>query len=528
MNHFIRSPFLALILLACVSFSSTATDFCLSDIFSPFFASSAVPGPNRAPVVDAGADIETLAEETIVLDGGSSYDPDGDQLAYYWRVVVAPSALTEAQSRLTDNWSTRAHLTPDVSGAWVLRLKVSDGEYERQDIVQVIVKKPSAEPDIEVLELSSQGLFREKLHRLQIKIRNHGPVYEGPLDITLTAMDRLDNPRVGFQKKMKLDVYLPAAGNAWLTLAKDEIEWPVDVPQVVFGVVVDPNIEEADTSNNSKQITHYRRHLVRVIRAKEPSEHPDIELVEIVPEGIYQNTKVSNLKLKIRNHGPAYSGSLDIKMAAMDKLDKPNVSFGRNKKIDVFLPQAEDTWITLAGHETDMAWAADVCTVNIGVSISSDIDEVDSQNNYKNAIKFRGDLLKKHCRARVTEVKFSEPFSYRWHDAMSEEIILPWHEADMFWEVLNCCSEVGSLEYGILVEDRERPLWKGTMEIKPGEPKSQILTRLDLFPFAVPEHKAFAIVQYHSDGKGYDVLYRVKLRIDPDLSKVKVKGKPCW
>ena len=52
------------------------------------------PGPNRRPVARAGADRFAALSEPVVLDAGSSFDPDGDILSYNWDLVAAPQGGT--------------------------------------------------------------------------------------------------------------------------------------------------------------------------------------------------------------------------------------------------------------------------------------------------------------------------------------------------------------------------------------------------------------------------------------------------
>ena len=82
-----------------------------------------VAAANRAPVVDAGADqsVTVGAQSTVTA---TATDPDGDPLTYAWTVESRPEGSTAALSA-TDTPSVS--LTPDIAGAYVLRVTVSDG-----------------------------------------------------------------------------------------------------------------------------------------------------------------------------------------------------------------------------------------------------------------------------------------------------------------------------------------------------------------------------------------------------------------
>lgn len=92
-------------------------------------------GPNRRPVAQAGADLVVPVGRTAGLDGAGSYDPDGDDLDFFWELVAAPAGSRSALKPLAGG---RAELTPDTNGIFLVRLCVSDGELISQpDVVQV-------------------------------------------------------------------------------------------------------------------------------------------------------------------------------------------------------------------------------------------------------------------------------------------------------------------------------------------------------------------------------------------------------
>jgi len=45
---------------------------------------------NKPPVANAGFDQTVYESETVTLDGSGSYDPDGDDISYFW---IAPEGI---------------------------------------------------------------------------------------------------------------------------------------------------------------------------------------------------------------------------------------------------------------------------------------------------------------------------------------------------------------------------------------------------------------------------------------------------
>ncbi len=97
--------------------------------------SGETPGPNRAPVALAGGDQVVDLFQPAQLDGGGSYDPDGDPIEYWWDLVARPESGT---ADLSTPAQAVTGLTPDAVGVWVVRLTVSDGSLNSQpDILRV-------------------------------------------------------------------------------------------------------------------------------------------------------------------------------------------------------------------------------------------------------------------------------------------------------------------------------------------------------------------------------------------------------
>jgi len=92
-------------------------------------------GRNELPVADAGADQTVMVGQTATLDASGSYDPEGETLTYTWELIQAP---TGGAAALSSTSGVTVELTPDLEGAWVVRLVVNDGKMDSQaDTVQV-------------------------------------------------------------------------------------------------------------------------------------------------------------------------------------------------------------------------------------------------------------------------------------------------------------------------------------------------------------------------------------------------------
>lgn len=111
---------------------------------------SAPPEPNEPPTADAGDDLWGTVPDEIELDGGGSYDPDGDVLNYEWALIEQPSGST---AFLINEHRFDASLYPDRPGTYIAQLAVDDGEYADTDEVTIEVTLendgpvPNAGPD---------------------------------------------------------------------------------------------------------------------------------------------------------------------------------------------------------------------------------------------------------------------------------------------------------------------------------------------------------------------------------------------
>ena len=91
---------------------------------------------NAAPVADAGDDQAVLEIGTMIeLDGGASYDPEGDAMTFAW-IMQKPAGSLAA---LSDPASESPTFVADVHGGYVLELTVTDefGAESDPDLVTV-------------------------------------------------------------------------------------------------------------------------------------------------------------------------------------------------------------------------------------------------------------------------------------------------------------------------------------------------------------------------------------------------------
>lgn len=102
------------------------------------------------PTAAAGPDREGSRGIAVALDGRASADPDADALTYAWALVTRPAGSAAALGGAT---LSQASFTPDVYGAYVVRLTVTAGGLSGQDEVTITVRNHApvadAGPDLE-------------------------------------------------------------------------------------------------------------------------------------------------------------------------------------------------------------------------------------------------------------------------------------------------------------------------------------------------------------------------------------------
>ena len=76
---------------------------------------------NNAPVANAGADVRVRVGGAVALDGGASFDPDGDSIAYAWSQVGGPNVVLGVTNRPTLGFTA-----PAAPAELIFELTVSD------------------------------------------------------------------------------------------------------------------------------------------------------------------------------------------------------------------------------------------------------------------------------------------------------------------------------------------------------------------------------------------------------------------
>ena len=96
---------------------------------------------NHAPLANAGADIlVTLPNNTVILNGTGSSDPENNITNYDWSQITGPGSSNIAKAN-----TAKPEITNLVAGVYQLELKVTDaGGLSSKDTMQVIVKPSSA------------------------------------------------------------------------------------------------------------------------------------------------------------------------------------------------------------------------------------------------------------------------------------------------------------------------------------------------------------------------------------------------
>ncbi|MGB5582450.1 MAG: PKD domain-containing protein [Gammaproteobacteria bacterium] len=95
---------------------------------------------NTAPVADAGVEQASFVGGSVILDGSSSNDADGDALTFSWSLTAVPEGSTTS---LSDPTAVSPSFVIDVSGNYIAQLIVNDGSVNSAaDTVRIIASGP--------------------------------------------------------------------------------------------------------------------------------------------------------------------------------------------------------------------------------------------------------------------------------------------------------------------------------------------------------------------------------------------------
>ena len=135
-----RNPYFTPTIVGTYRFELIVHD---GEVYStPDIVTITVIQPNRAPIANAGKDIETNVNTLVILDGSASSDPDRDSLTYQW----TEDTSNPISFRLAVN-SRNPYFTPTIVGTYRFELIVHDGEvYSTPDIVTITVIQPNRAP----------------------------------------------------------------------------------------------------------------------------------------------------------------------------------------------------------------------------------------------------------------------------------------------------------------------------------------------------------------------------------------------
>ncbi|WP_349431031.1 putative Ig domain-containing protein [Methylomarinum sp. Ch1-1] len=108
---------------------------------------------NNAPFADAGINPTVAVGASVTLNGGASFDDDGDALNYRWTLIAKPSTSQAVLSNASSAFSA------DVEGNYVAGLVVNDGQLDSaQSQVTISALQPNATPVLESIDNVSAPL----------------------------------------------------------------------------------------------------------------------------------------------------------------------------------------------------------------------------------------------------------------------------------------------------------------------------------------------------------------------------------
>ena len=157
-------------------------------------AADAVAAPNA----DAGRDREVPVGAPVRLDGTGSSDPNGLPLDYLWSLVAVPAGSARTDADLHDRTTAQPQFSPDVEGAYRIRLRVDNGSMTDDDEVVVTARLANVAPMADAgpdritrpgLEVQVDGRASEDPDGGPQPLRYHWRVVSSPAGSALSDAD---------------------------------------------------------------------------------------------------------------------------------------------------------------------------------------------------------------------------------------------------------------------------------------------------------------------------------------------------
>ena len=123
-------------------------------------ASEIDPGP----VAIAGRDRTVAVGIPVQVDGERSFDPSGRSLAFSWLLDGRPAGSAVDSSQIAFRDTAIARFTPDVTGTYVIRLRVGSGDAVAEDRVTVLAVHGNLPP------VADAGIDRRADRRVAVRL----------------------------------------------------------------------------------------------------------------------------------------------------------------------------------------------------------------------------------------------------------------------------------------------------------------------------------------------------------------------
>ncbi len=125
---------------------------------------------NQTPVAIAGEDINAYINEEIIFDASSSYDPDGDELNFFWDIA----GLNSPTSSITSYQFLEV-------GIYLINLTVDDGQTSSTDslivnIEEEIINPPTIVDNIIINELLPNPAGSDNAEWIELKNENNNSI----------------------------------------------------------------------------------------------------------------------------------------------------------------------------------------------------------------------------------------------------------------------------------------------------------------------------------------------------------------